>query len=415
MTTAVLPDDLVDLLSPDAVRDPYAYFGRYRAISPVIWNPKWKGWIFTGNEVVREGLAGDTMTSDRIARFESQLTSRSGDDDGAGIVYRTISQWLVYASPPRHTDLRRILSKPFSPRAVKDLRAMTEGIVERLLDEVERTARDGGGHVDVLHDFASHVPASVISRMMGIPDEDVAKIGHWSEELTLLILGALGSDDRYERAKAAFVELEAYVRELVAARRRQPGEDVVSLMTGARDAEGGLTEAELIASLILFIFGGHETTMNLIASSLLALDRHPDARDMLLAGDVTPAAAIEELLRYDGPTRSILRDVARDHEVCGQSLKAGQRALFVLAAANHDPAAFDDPDALKLDRAPNRHIAFGTGIHQCMGSPLARLEAQIAIPAFVRRFPGYRLSAPVEWQPLLMTRGVKALPVEIAA
>ena len=414
MNRTVLPDQLTDLLSAAAVKDPYEYFGRYREISPVVWNSQWKGWVFTGNEAVRAGLAGDTMTSDRIARFESQLTSKAGGDKDADIVFRTMSQWIVYASPPRHTHLRRLLSKPFSPRAVKEQRIHVEAVIAELLHELEKKARASRGPIDLLREFAAQVPARVIGKLMGVPDQDVPKLGHWSEELTLLILGALGADDRHARAKSAFVELENYVRKMVAQRRVTPGTDVVSEWTKARDSDVGFSEEELIASCILAIFGGHETTMNLIANSLLAVHENQAARTALIAGSVDPAMAVEEFLRFCGPTRTILRDVVKDHEVAGQSLRAGERALFVLAAANHDPAAFVEPGLLKLDRSPNRHVAFGTGIHQCLGAPLARLEAQIAIPEFVRRFPDYRVTTgDVEWQPLLMTRGVKSLPATV--
>jgi cytochrome P450 len=415
MSRTVLPNHLTDLLSESAVRDPYSYFASYRAINPVVWNPQWKGWIFTGNDVVRSGLAGDTMTSDRIERFESQLTSRSGGGDNADIIYRTMSQWVVYATPPRHTRMRKLLSVPFMPRSVNEHKAQVEAIIAGLLDRVEQEAKAAAGPVDLLHIYAAQVPALVIGSLMGTPLEDAPKLGHWSEELTLLILGALGAEDRHSRAKSAFIELEQYVRDMVAARRRNPGNDIVSMWIAARDGDVGLTEEELVASCILAIFGGHETTMNLIANSLLAIDRNPAARKALIDGSADPATAVEELLRFCGPTRTILRDVARDHEVAGQSLKAGERALFVLAAANHDPAAFADPGTLKLDRSPNRHVTFGTGIHQCLGASLARLEAQVAIPAFVRRFPDFRVAVDEpEWQPLLMTRGLKALPARIA-
>jgi cytochrome P450 len=309
---------------------------------------------------------------------------------------------------------RRLLAKPFSPRAVKEQKAIVEEVIEQLLDELEQKFKEETGPVDILRSYEAQVPARVIGRLMNTPAADATKLGHWSEELTLLILGALGADDRHARAKAAFVELENYVRQLVAQRRLHPGTDLVSDWVLARDNDIGLTENELIASVILVIFGGHETTMNLIANALLTVDRHPAASQSLIDGSADPALAVEEFLRFDGPTRTVLRDVARDHEVAGQSLRAGERVLFVLAAANHDPQAFDDPETLKLDRSPNRHISFGTGIHQCLGAPLARIEAQVAIPAFVRRFPNYRITTDqAEWQPLLMTRGLKTLPAEV--
>ena len=168
MSKTVLPDHMTDLLSPAAVKDPYAYFGKYRDISPVVWNPQWKGWIFTSNVVVREGLAGDTMTNDRITRFEDQLTSRAGGDQNADIIYRTMVQWIVYATPPRHTHLRLLLSKPFSPRAVKDQKAAVEQIIAELLDELEQKAKSKPGPVDLLREYAAQVPARVISRLMGV-------------------------------------------------------------------------------------------------------------------------------------------------------------------------------------------------------------------------------------------------------
>ena len=414
MSKNLLPDHMTDLLSPTAVKDPYRFFGKYREISPVVWNPQWKGWIFTSNQAVREGLAGDTMTNDRIARFEDQLTSRAGGDKNADIIYRTMSQWIIYAVPPRHTHLRILLSKPFSPRMVKEQKIVVEKLIPQLLDELEQKAKKNPEPVDLLREYAEQVPARVIGRLMGIPDEDAPKLGHWSEELALLILGAMGADDRHARAKKAFIELENYVREMVAERRKHPGKDLVSEWVAARDSNVGLTEEELIASCILAIFGGHETTMNMIANSLFAIDQHPEARQALIEGSVDTAIAVEEFLRFCGPTRTVLREVAKDHEVAGQTLRAGERALLVLAAANRDPDVFDNPDELKLDRTPNRHVTFGTGIHQCMGAPLARLEAQIAIPEFVRRFPHFRVTTgDPEWQPLLMTRGLKALPAEL--
>jgi len=414
MGRTVLPAHMTDLLSASAVKDPYSYFSRYREISPVVWNPQWKGWIFTGMETLREGLAGDTMTNDRITRFESQLSSRAGGDDNADIIYRMMSQWIVYATPPRHTHMRRLMAAPFGPRAVKEQKAQVQTVIADLLDAVEQKARDSSGPIDLLREYAAQVPARVIGRLMGVPEQHVPQLGHWSEELTLLILGALGADDRHARAKSALVELENYVREMVAIRRRQPGDDVVSQWIMARNDGVGLTEDELISSCILAIFGGHETTMNLIANALFTISEHPAARQALIEGSADPALATEEFLRFCGPTRTILRDVAKDHEVAGQSLRAGERALFVLAAANHDPQAFPDPDTLKLDRTPNRHVSFGTGIHQCLGAPLARLEAQVAIPEFLKRFPNYRISiAEPEWQPLLMTRGLKALPAMV--
>lgn len=418
MTMTSLPPELHDLLSGEASTDPYSYFGRYRDIAPVVWNPQWRGWIVTGYDEVREALSGPNLTSDRIARFEDQLTDRAGADDDANadIVYRVMSTWLSFKDGADHTRLRRLLGKPFSPRAVKGVRDVTTDVVAQLLDDIDATTGGGGGSVEVLHDFAARVPASVICKLMGIADSDIDEIGHWTEELTPLVLGGLGDADRHARAKRAFVSLEAYVRRLLSERRSHPGDDVISTLAQGLDEAGqGLSDEEIIAGAILLIFGGHETTMNLIANSLRNIGLDPAARHALLHEEVSPANAVEELLRFDGPTKSILRDVALDHELGGQSLKAGERVLLVLSAANHDPGAFTDPDRLDLHRSQNRHVAFGTGIHHCLGAPLARLEAQIAIPAFVRRFPSYEiLTENPRWVELIMTRGLKDLEVGVS-
>jgi len=414
MTTKLtVPPELEDLLTPEALDDPYTYFGRYREISPVLWNSRWGGWIFTGHDEVRAALTDGLMTSERIKRFEGELTERSGGDAGGETVFRIMSRWLTYDDGAIHHRLRRVLSAPFMPGAVKRHQAETVEVVDQLIDRVELLSREGD--VDLIREFASLVPSAVISRILGIPDNDVERLRHWSEELTLLVLGAFGAPDRHARARDAFVELEAYVRAAVDERRSQPRDDVLSAYTAAAFEDEAMTEDELISSVILIIFGGHETTTNLIGTSLLNLCRFPAARRQMLAGEVEPRLAIEEFLRFDGPVKAFFRDVAQDHVRQGQNLRKGDRALLVLGAANHDPEAFERPDDLDLKRGPSRHLSFGTGIHLCIGASLARMEAAAAIPAFLQRFPHFDLAAGYEpeWVPLIMSRGVARLPIVV--
>lgn len=265
-----------------------------------------------------------------------------------------------------------------------------------------------------MKDLAVLLPAYVILDMLGVPREDFGRIKAWSDALRLFIGTAQGEGDKYRRAREGADGMSAYFRELVAQRRAEPGEDVISRMIAARDEAGALTEDELVACCMLFLFGGHETTTNLLGSAVVALLEHPQQRERLRAEPGLITSAIEEFLRYDGPSNSIARVVAQDHELGGRTLRAGQRVFAMVNAANRDPRQFEQPHALDLGRTPNRHLTFGQGLHFCLGAPLARLEARVCIGTLVERFPQMRPgSAPVQWLDAMIMRGPERLPLRL--
>jgi cytochrome P450 len=266
--------------------------------------------------------------------------------------------------------------------------------------------------MDVIRDFAYPLPITVIAEMIGVPREDREAFKLWSDELAAFIGSALATPDKYERAARAITAMADYFRRMIPARRANPCEDIMSALVASWDRDDPLGEDELVASCILLLFAGHETTTNLIGNGVLALLRHPaQARALRDHADLT-SSAVEEILRYDGPTPAMVRVAVEDIGLEGRTIRRGDRVFTMINAANRDPRQFAEPDRLDLARANNRHIAFGYGIHFCLGAPLARLEAQIALPALLRALGEPALDgAEPAWLDSLVFRGVKSLPV----
>jgi len=266
--------------------------------------------------------------------------------------------------------------------------------------------------MDVIHDLAYPLPLTVIADLIGVPREECNRFKSWSDELATFIGSALASPDKYERACRSLREMSEYFRHLVTARRAAPRDDIASALIAARERGDTLSDDELIATCILLLFAGHETTTNLIGNGVLALLRAPDqARAWREDPSLTPTA-VEELLRYDGPSQAMVRIASADLAIDGRRIRRGDRIFTMINAANRDPRQFTDPDRLDIRREDNRHIAFGYGIHFCIGAPLARLEGQIAIPALLRQLPDLELRTDaLDWLDSLVFRGVKSLPV----
>jgi cytochrome P450 len=259
---------------------------------------------------------------------------------------------------------------------------------------------------------ATPLPVAVISELLGIPAADRDQMLTWSHAVARALDPAFllppGADERSARARAEFV---AYLRELVAYRRREPGEDLLSALVRVRDEGDALTENELLATCVLLLIAGHETTVNLIGNGTLALLRAPDQLARLRAEPDLVDRAVEEMLRYDSPIQLTARVALRDAEILKFTVPRGTRVLLLIGAANRDPAAFEDPERFDIGRAPTRHLAFGQGLHFCLGAPLARLEAQIAFRALARRAPRLGLAGEPDWKDTLLLRGPSRLPV----
>ncbi len=259
-----------------------------------------------------------------------------------------------------------------------------------------------------------HVPAAVIMDMLGVPRERMLDIKRWSNELALFIGSARGVPDKYERARDGMRDMAAFFRDQIARRRADPGDDLLSQMIAARDEGDQLSEDELVATCILILFAGHETTTNLIGNAVLMLLDHPDQLALLRERPDMIEAAVEEFLRYDGPSNSLCRMVAVDHEIGGRRLARGDRLFCMLNSGNRDERAFPDPDRLDITRNPRGHLTFGQGIHFCIGAPLARIEAQVCLNALIARFPNLRPAGPEpEWLDALIMRGMSSYRVRL--
>jgi cytochrome P450 len=301
------------------------------------------------------------------------------------------------------------VSKAFTPRTVERLRPRIEQIVEGLLD-----AAEDRGSMDLIEEFAYPIPVAVICEMLGVPVEDHERFRGWSLDMARgLDLIWLGPDSEVgRRSVAARHGLADYFRGLIARRRAAPRADVLSDLIAAEEAGDTLSEAELLATCILILIAGHETTVNLIGNGTLALLRHPDELARLRRDPGLIGTAVEELLRFDGPVQRTARIASEDVTFGGRTIARGEMVMPFIGAADRDPAQFREPDRLDLGRADNRHIAFGWGIHFCLGAPLARLEGQIAINALLRRLPRLALATDApEFRQSLTLRGLAALPV----
>jgi cytochrome P450 len=301
------------------------------------------------------------------------------------------------------------VSHAFTPRVVEGLRPRIQAIVDELLEAVGNV-----GTMEVVDDLAYPLPVRVICEMLGVPPSDHLRIKQWSSDVAraLDMIGAPGDPDVLARGQAGHHALAEYFMALLPERRAHPRDDLLSLLIAAEEQGDKLTEGELLVTCLLLFIAGHETTVNLIGNGLLALLRNPDQLQRLRMNPALLPTAVEELLRYDSPVQRTARIPNTDVEVGGRSIPRGTLVVAAIGAANRDPAHFPDPDRLDIGRADNRHIAFGFGIHYCLGAPLARLEGQIALGTLLRRFPSLALASQVaDWRESSTLRGLRTLPV----
>ncbi len=377
-----------DWLSPAFLADPYPHYRELRESDPVHRDGDDR-WIITRHADVTAILRDD-------ARFSAQ-------QDGSGS--------MLVSDPPKHTRLRSIVSKAFTPRAVDALAPRIERIVNDLLDEIEAS---GDRDVEIIARFAYPLPITVIAELLGVEKEHRDLFRENGQHVALM-LGPIADPHTSAVAATARNELFRYFEDLIARRRAEPQDDLVSAMIAAEDAGDRLSHQEVLSTLFLLLVGGHERTVNLVANGVLAMIRNPDQLALFTSGDVNPATAVEELLRYDPPVHYTGRIAAADVELHGKTIRRGEPVRLILAAANRDPEAFTDADGLDLRRDPNPHLAFGWGTHFCLGAPLARLEARIALPAMLRRFPQPQLidGTPLRYRSGAVLRGLEELPLRL--
>jgi cytochrome P450 len=415
-------------VSAEVVADPYPYLRALRSEDPVHWSDHHKAWVLTRYDDVSSAFLDERLSS---ARVRSLLPIEPSEDEREAFapIVRLLGSWMVFTDPPDHARLRRLARAAFSGRMVERLRPAVEAVVDRLIADIERERRD-----DFVAAFAYPLPANVIAALLGVPPADHKRFEHWCEEIAPLVFGGHRTRRR-DRALESLVALEKYFRHLLDRYREEPSDNLLSAFATARcgppfdrdqrerstgdaslaraEEKGDVLSAdEVIGNCVLLLFAGLETTANLLGTGVLHLDRHPDEKRRLIENPRLAPIAVEELLRYDGPSKMQGRIAAEDVEIRGRRIAAGDRVLLCQAAANRDPDRFADPDRLDLGREDNEHLAFGLGMHYCLGAPLARLEAEIAFVALTTRLPNLRVAADsLEWHASVLGRGLKSLPI----
>ena len=387
-------------MDPEFLADPYPTYHRLRAEDPVHWSPL-GFWVLTRYEDVVAVLRDLRAAKEAIASF---IAARFGIPVPVGMGLSMLDR-----DPPDHTRLRGLVSKAFTPRVVEGLRPRIQQIVDGLIERAE--AR---GSMDLIEEFAYPIPVVVICEMLGVPVEDHERFKRWSLDIARGLDAIMLPPDSEValRSGASRRALADYFRELIAERRASPRGDMLSGLIAAEEAGDKLSEDELLATCILLLVAGHETTVNLIGNGTHALLRHPGELRRLRENPGLIGTAIEELLRYDGPVQRTARIPTEDVTIGGRTIAKGEMVMPFIGAADRDPAHFPDPDRLDITRTDNRHIAFGWGIHFCLGAPLARVEGQIAINTLLQKLPKLALATDKpEYRQSLTLRGLAALPV----
>jgi cytochrome P450 len=382
-------------MDPAFVADPYPTYHRLRAEDPVHHSPL-GFWVLTRYPDVMAMLRDPRLTKEPIAAFVAARFGMAVPPPGLGLS-------MLDRDPPDHTRLRGLVSKAFTPKALESLRPGIQQIVDDLLADVA-----GKGQMDLIEEFAYPLPVRVICEMLGVPVKDHERFKAWGLDMIMLP----PDSEVGQRSVAGRRGLAEYFRELIAERRAAPRDDMLSALIVAEEAGDKLNEEELLATCILLLVAGHETTVNLIGNGTLALLRHPDQLQKLRENPGLIVTAVEELLRFDGPVQRTARIPSEDITIGGRTIPKGEMVMPFLGAADRDPAQFPDPDRLDITRADNRHIAFGMGIHFCLGAPLARMEGQIAINTLLARLPKLALATDrPQFRQSLTLRGLQVLPV----
>ncbi|WP_227996740.1 cytochrome P450 [Nocardia australiensis] len=395
-----------DILSAERLADPSPYFAEMRANCPVHWNEQYRAWFVYRYDDVVTALRDPVFSSDRVRPVYNERLSDE-QRQARKATYDVIQHWMVFLDQPDHTRIRKLVMPAFTPKAVAAMRPQVEKVVA---DAVGAIAQPGD--FDLVHDLAYPIPAVVIAELMGVPAQDRELFKQWSDEIVVLIFGAKSTSDRHERAQRALTELTEYLRSHISRLRKQPDDNLISRILESREQDPPLTDDEVISTCALLIFGGHETTTNMIANGMRAFLRNPSQWELLKNDPGMARSAVEEVLRFDGPAKMAMRRLVQDVELRGSQMRAGDTVYLVQASANRDPAVFDNPDTFDITRAPNRHVGFGFGLHHCLGNFLARLEGHLAFEALAKKCPDLEIADSAQhWHPTLISRGMTSFPV----
>ncbi len=402
-----------DPYDPAWVKDPYAVYAELRRTNPVHRNAL-GFWVFTRHADCLAILRDRRSSSDGRNVDESTFRELRAADlpaqEGPEAMLAEMAPFL-FRDPPDHTRLRGLVQKAFTPRVIEGLRPRLEEICDGLLDDaLER------GQVDLVADYAYPLPVQIIVEMLGVPAEDHEQFRVWSHALARgLDPDFLLPPEAVQQRLGAILSFVQYFASLIEERRQKPGDDLLTRLIQAEEQGDALTQGELLSTCILLLVAGHETTVNLISGGALALMERPDQLALVRDDPTVIRSAVEEMLRFVCPVQLTGRVALEDMEIAGAEIAKGQFSMLLIGSANRDPAAFEDPDTFDVRRAENNHLGFGFGIHHCLGAPLARLEAQIALPALFRRARELtRLDDGLSYKENIVLRGLESLPVRVA-
>ena len=412
MTPSAAPptpaDPVFDPFDPAWSSDPFPLYADLRRRAPV-HRSELGFWVFARHAdclaILRDRRSSsDAQHIDLDRMPEGFRRGAVADDPMAQAVVE--ARPFLFRDPPDHTRLRGLVAKAFTPRVVESLRARTQEVVDELID-----AALEAGTVDLISGFAHPLPVRIICDMLGVPVEDQERFGDWSTALAAgLDPDFLLTDEAITRRDDAVLQFAGYFFELLAERRRSPGDDLLSRLVEVEDDGTVLSEGELLSTCILLLVAGHETTVNLISGGIVALLRNPDELARFRHDPDVQRSGVEEMLRYVSPVQLTGRSLIDDLEVGGVTLRAGDFAMLLIGSANRDAEVFPDPDRFDVGRSPNNHLGFGFGIHHCLGAPLARMETQVALATLVRRAPGLALAGDVTYKTNVVLRGMEGLP-----
>ena len=396
-----------DMFTPDVIADPYTYYGRLRDEDPVHWNDAYALWVITRHDDVTWMTRHNELFSSAVFKNDPKPAYPAIDESDLGL-YEYVKNYqadqFIQHDRPEHLDMRKIVHGYFTPKAMEAWRPFVVNAVKELLDEAEEK-----GSMDVMRDLATPLPVLVIAQMMGVPAEDRPYVRQLAEKL--LYIGR-GEYDRMPILTDGMKGMVEYVSPLVDERIARPGDDFISVLASG-EKKGVFTRHQVLVNTSLLLLAGHETTINLICNGTLAFIQHPDQWALYKEDPVGRAKwATEECLRYDAPVKSIQRLASQDIEVRGKVMEKNDRIRWFISSANRDPNVFADPEKFDITRQPNPHVAFGNGVHHCLGATLARVEGQEVFKALAERFPDLQVAAEqLDYQPSVTFRSLKSLPV----
>lgn len=401
-------DPTATWLTPEFFQNPYPYYATLREQGAVHWSAKLNMWLVPGYALTHEALKDHTRFSnvDRIAVELSTLPE--ADRAAIAPLADELGTGLIHSDPPDHTRMRRIVSQAFTPRVIENQRRRTAGLVDELIDNLRAK-----GRCDFIAEFAFPLPILVISDLFGVPRADRDRIKVWSECITDLGSRRKPLAELARDALQATREMKVYFEAILDERRREPRDDLITLLLNAEDSGERLSRAELIGMAILILVAGHETTTSLLSNGLLLLLQHPEQLAALRAEPALLPTAIEEMLRLEPSFLRTPRRVKADLDWGGVQLQRDQMVSVLNGAANRDPVVFAEPDRFDIRRSPNKHLSFGHGPHTCLGAPLARLEAGLAFPRLLERLPHLELAGAVRWKEDFSTRRLERLDVRV--